>query len=464
MRPYSLTAVTRFGLGPRPGDVAEAAADPKAFVLAQLLRPEATFISAEGLMAQPELAERYLDVSARASEARDAFKRGEIDQDELTAAYRNRGQVTSETFLSEALARYNHGVVTDFPLLERLVLFWANHFSVQMDKSSLLRMTAGNFERETIRPHVLGFFSDMLWAAVTHPSMLEYLDNTRSIGPTSLAAERIRRRNPGKNPDINENLGREVLELHTLGVGGGYTQADVREMAFVLTGWGSSEYHPNKRGHYTQSFHEPGERTILGVRYPQGDQEQLAAVLKDLAVHPATARHLSGKLARSFIRDGVTEALIDRLADRYLETGGDLTELTLALLDEDEAWTTPPAKAVPPYDFVVSVGRALSATYDRGRAVGGASAALGQTIWGAQSPAGYPMDDNAFLGGDAFLERIDYARAATRRFGQRVDPRRLADDLFGATLDPYARDAIRRAESAQQGLVILLMSPQLHRR
>ena len=310
MRAKPLTALTRFGLGPRPGDIAAAEADPVEFVRAQCFRPEAAILTDPDLKTFDEVRDLYIEVQTPLMMARRAASEegaSEAEQTALKTAAVARRDVIREIGHGEIAARFRNGVETADPFVERLVLFWSNHFAIDRRRMVALRFVTGHFEREAIRPNVLGFFADMLTAAVTHPAMLMYLDNHTSVGPNSRAGRRHDR-------GMNENLAREVLELHTLGARGGYTQADVVALAETLTGWHGGM---NPRRHVQSFFpqrHEPGPRTILGETYPPEGAEQIFTVLEDLAVHPSTARHLAGKFARHFVGDDAPEALVESLA------------------------------------------------------------------------------------------------------------------------------------------------------
>jgi len=460
MRPRALTALTRFGLGPRPGDYAAIQSDPVGYVRSQCFRPEAAMITRDDLRSLPELRKAFnkrddaLFDTRRASRAKGAGAEAEAAFD---AARLDRRRHVQRTFLSEVEARFDHGVATDNPFIERLVLFWANHFTVDVKRSPPVRVLAGNLEREVIRPNVLGYFSDMLLAAATHPAMLIYLDNWRSIGPNS----RIGRRR--RNSVVNENLAREILELHTMGSDGGYTQKDVIALAETLTGW-TGAVGRGGRQVFDPRRHEHGPRTILGKNYPPQRQEQLYGVLLDLAAHPSTARHLSRKLARHFIADDVPEALIEELTATYLETGGDLREMALVLVESEHAWQGEAKKTVPPYDFMVAAMRATGARFPESRLIVRTANQLAQDIWSPPSPAGWPSDDSAFLGGDSLLERVDFARVLARKWAKVDRAQDLAVALCGDSLDPFVAEAVDRAEDQHQALVLLLMSPVFHRR
>src|ERR1700730_6457384 len=298
----SAIAANRFGLGARPGELTSIGADGREWLRAQLR-------AAPAALADPQLRPSQ-EILAQALELRQEMRaaRKPGAGDGAAAALQKLPQFLRPIYLSEASARFREAVSTDRPLIERLTQFWSNHFAVSVDKE-LLTGLAGSFEREAIRPHVLGNFSDLLLAVETHPAMLLYLDNHLSAGPHSEGALRLERRAQPRRIGINENLAREILELHTLGVGGGYTQADVTTFAAVITGWSiGGEGGPFAGGApgkflFRPELHEPGAKRVLGTRYADGGYGQGVAVLRDLAGHRATARFIATKLARHFIAD-----------------------------------------------------------------------------------------------------------------------------------------------------------------
>jgi uncharacterized protein (DUF1800 family) len=307
---------------------------------------------------------------------------------------------------------------------------------------------------------VLGRFADMLSAVAHHPAMLMYLDNSGSTGPLSPAGR-------GRSKGLNENLARELMELHTLGVDGGYTQRDVTSLARILTGWtvsGANERNGEPgRFKFAANRHEPGRFLLLGKAYGGrgiGDGEQAIA---DLARHPSTARHIARKLANHFIADNPPEALIGRLAATFSKTDGDLKEVTLELIRSKEAWATPPRKIVPPTDFLTSLERGIGMQF-KPQEWQRLSGALGQPIWNPQSPKGWPDEDDAWMGPAAVSERLRIAELVARRIGIGPDPRALARELMGDALSPATATAVDRAETAQQGIALLIMSPEMLRR
>ena len=341
---------------------------------------------------------------------------------------------------------------------ERLVSFWSNHFAVEANRNFSTRGTVGAFEREAIRPHVLGRFDEMLFAVSNHPTMLYYLDNFLSAGVNSRVGQRGRF-------GLNENYGREMLELHTLGVDGGYDQDDVRALANALSGW-SVVRNPQRADFGTFTFfktmHEPGPVTVLGKTYPQRGEDQASAIIADLARHPATAHHLAFKLVQAFVADTPPKDLVGRLAKVYMTTGGDLSALTWALVTDQASWEAPRTKLRTPQEFIWASIRALPVETSfedirRGLTI------LGQLPWSPISPAGYPGDSRTWLAADALTNRLDYAQFLATRT-QPHDPRLTAEAALGDLLSGPTLEAIERAESPQQAYALLLMSPEFQRR
>ncbi len=316
----------------------------------------------------------------------------------------------------------------------------------------------GPYEREAIRPHVLGHFADLLLAAESHPAMLFYLDNVASMGANSIA---------GINRDkgLNENLAREILELHTLGVRSGYSQADVTSFAKVLTGWTwIAPFEPAHGGEFifAKRLHEPGEQIVLGKRYADSGMDQGRAVLADLARHPATAQHIAQKLARHFVADEPPPALVDRLAKTFRDTDGHLKEVAKTLVSADESWTSPRQKLKPPAEWIAGVLQ-LTGTQDVtpiGRVMV-AQVTLGAPLWRPPAPNGYPDTESAWL--DGVPRRLDIANEFAGR-ARSADPLDLLESSIGPLASAETRETIGRAESRKQGLALLVMTPEFLRR
>jgi len=347
---------------------------------------------------------------------------------------------------------------------------------VSVDKIAVLGL-AGALEREAIRPRVTGKFQDLLIAVEQHPAMILYLDNQTSMGPNSRAAQFLGRRAASeRKADINENLAREILELHTLGVDGGYTQADVTSFAQAISGW-SIGGEPQARRfarladggkpgefHFRDAFHEPGARKLLGRSYRDGGLRQGVAILEDLALRPETARHVSTKLARHFVADDPPAALVERLTRAWLDSGGALQKVYEVLIEAPEAWSAPSSKYKTPADYLHSAHRALALPlHDKRRALQPFEA-LGQRSLMPGSPAGWPDTSADWDGSSALLKRIAWADTVGQRVGDACNARELAPQILGATLGDDTARAVARAESGSQALTLLLASPEFMRR
>ncbi|WP_116138758.1 DUF1800 domain-containing protein [Trinickia diaoshuihuensis] len=452
-------ALNRFGLGARADEPPPA--DAKAWLLAQFDRYDP----------RPPVLAQLPDSSSVARElgaARQQAASG-ADQDAKLAARNMLRDEVRDAYRNAVDARVQSALTTDTPFVERLVHFWSNHFAISTEKPQVAAL-AGAFEAEAIRPHVLGRFEDMLFAVERHSAMQVFLDQVGSVGPDSRAAMRADAKagERGTKRGLNENLAREIMELHTLGVRTGYTQSDVTEFARALTGW--SVVGAKGMGGTPGSFvfreplHEPGERTIMGRTYAQAGEAQAQAVLRDLAAAPATAHHIAAKLARHFAGDDPSPALAARLAQAFASSGGDLPTVYRALIASPEPWTSTPVKFKTPWDWTLSALRGLGASD-----LGGVKAAplltqLGQPVWRPGSPAGYDDIAASWAAPDALMRRVELAQRIAARVGDRVDARTLAPKLTVDSLDPATALAISRAESAQTALALLLVSPDFQRR
>ena len=328
-------AANRFGFGARPGELSHWGAAARDALAEQLTGP------APGIAAQlPASHDLLARIIAAREERRQAGEDPAAVQLKLAKQLRD---VYAPAYVDDARARFEAAVSSDRSFVERLVQFWSNHFAVSVDKVAVLGL-AGAMEREAIRPHVLGRFPDMLKAVEQHPAMLIFLDNQASIGPGSAFAQLASRRGNRRAIGLNENLGREILELHTLGVDGGYTQQDVTTLAMIITGWSVGGNAGALRGGepgrfvFREALHEPGAKSVLGRRYAEEGLAQGERVLRDLALHPRTARHLATQLARHFIADEPPAAVVDRLSRAYLDSEGDLPSMYRVLLAAPESW------------------------------------------------------------------------------------------------------------------------------
>jgi uncharacterized protein (DUF1800 family) len=448
-------ALHRFGFGPRAGSIEEIAADPRGALTAELDRPGAGQITNPDLPTSGAANRAVFEYRAERN-AENKRTRRDAAQAVMEAAPAQPEAVPlpRQLFRNEARARIDAALEAEIGLVERLVWFWSNHFCVNQDKTVM----AGAYEREAIRPHVLGRFSDMLLAAEGHPAMLLYLDNAQSIGPNSIA---------GINRDkgLNENLGREILELHTLGVRTVYTQDDVTNFAKVLTGWTirQTASDPDHGGEFVfiKRMHEPGPETVIGKEYDDNGPGQARAVLADLARHPATAKHVATKLAYHFIADDPPPALVERLTRRFLDTDGDLKEVTMAMIAAPDAWAPEQAKIKRPGEWIVAALRATGERGDIGRILG-AQALLGEPLWRPPAPKGFSDENATWL--DGLAQRLDMANAFAHREGLAIEPKAIMETALGPLASAETRQTIARAESRPEALTLLLMAPEFQRR
>lgn len=460
-------ALNRFGLGATPDDLDAVGSDPQAWLRKQISIPAPNYpefsklaYSSEALKAYP----RWISSLGRASSAME----GQSNPRTIESTFREQ---MGPIMLEEFAARLAVAGSTATPFHERLVWFWSNHFAVSAEKALVFAMV-GSFEREAIRPYVNGRFADMLLASSQHPAMLMYLDNHLSVRK-GWKAQGLRSASSAAFPmpvDLNENLAREILELHTLGVNGGYTQADVTEFARVITGWTARptmfDLAPSTPGfQFVPERHTPGTKVIMGTSYAQEGKAQGEAVLRALAASPATATHIATKLARHFIADDPPAAAVARIANAFRDSDGHLPSVHEALLACPEAWERPLAKLKSPMEYVVSCMRALPALRATKTDVLYATLrGMGHRPFFAPSPQGWPDTAAAWTGGDALWKRIEWAGIVAARLGSGVAPEPLAMASYGSALSAQTRQAITRAESAQQGLALWLASPEFQRR
>ena len=514
----ALVALNRFGFGARggaSGDLVNAASDPRGFVKTDLGRVNATLLEVPGLQPTPDLARAVFEFQFEQKQAREAVKSAtsgaanETPSPTAPDAPQRRGlslaniaqdispkdqpvqpaannaapsemmqsdappqlnppkpappqlNVIQKTFRAEALARFQRASVAECGFAERLVVFWSNHFCISASKGGLARMWAGSFEREAIRPYVLGCFPDMLKAVEQHPAMLFFLDNQQSLGPDSQAGINRQR-------GLNENLAREIMELHTLGVGGGYTQDDVTSLARIITGWTFA----GRQGQlgtpgsfvFNTNAHQPGPQILLGKTYGPTGLAQGEAALADIARHPSTATFIATKFARHFVADDPPPALVGHLQDTFTRTDGNLKALALALVDSEDAWKAPLTKMRSPYEFMIATGRLLARVpEDPGLYLNGLNV-LGQPLWTPAGPNGFPDTNAAWAAPEGMKLRLDMSSQVASRIGNNIDPRDLLELAVADAASAETRRTIERAESRQQALALLLMSPEFQRR
>jgi uncharacterized protein (DUF1800 family) len=476
-------AVLRFGLGAQPGELAAAATDPRAWLTEQI-RGAAQLAGNTPLAPSEQIFTEILAARDERQEMkREATRSATAETPAVgataAAAFNPVRNAYLPHYRAQVLARAQSAALTARPFAERLVHFWTNHFAVSADKGAVFGI-AGTLENEAIRPNVNGRFVDLLTAVEQHPAMIAFLDNQYSAGKDSelalLAARRAARQGmggsnqPKREFGINENLAREILELHTLGVNGGYTQNDVTSFAQIITGWsigggkGRLAGGTPGRFYFRDNLHEPGAKTFLGKTYTEDGRRQGEAVLADLSQHPATARFIATKLVRHFVADDPPPAAVERVARAFRKSGGDLPHVYAALIEAPEAWNAEMRKFKTPEDFVFSTLRALNVSPRQAEEVVRSFDLLGQRQYAPGSPAGWPDTSKSWDGSDALMHRVLWASRAANRYERGIDPVELAASSLGAYARPDTLTALRRASSPPQALALLLMSPEFQRR
>jgi len=471
----AVLALHRFGTGPRPGSVTAIESDPRGALIAELDRPSAA-VAASMLPSSAKAFRTVADANARrqakaiVATKQEAAKRQQMADASVMTEGTTPGMSASAEkmaaeavpdpgrpiYLQEAKVRTDAALSAEIGFAERLVWFWSNHFCISANK---IQSMSGAYEREAIRPHVLGKFVDMLLAVEGHPAMLFYLDQAASMGANSISGINRAR-------GLNENLAREILELHTLGVRSGYTQDDVIAFANVLTGWtfvppGDNPEHGGEFI-FNPRLHEPGPQKVVGKTYEDEGAEQGRAVLRDLAAQPATATHIASKLARYFIADVPPAPLVERMAKAFLDTGGDLKEVARAMIASPESWDLPATKLKRPNEWVVGMVRSTGIVQvDAGRFTGG-QALLGEPLWRPSSPKGFPDDEASWI--DGMGRRLDVANNFAERVATTADPQDIIETVFASTVSDEVKLAVGRAESRQQALALLFMSAEFQRR
>jgi uncharacterized protein (DUF1800 family) len=426
-------------------------ADPRAWVLEQFKRP--TVFDASGLIdsVQAQVLTRYVLKAAQVAKQPESEK--EL-KDELgpMAAYRKE---VRQTNIQSLLRRWQHTVQTPSPVAERWVQFWSNHFCVSATKATT-RALVWPHEYEAIRPHAFGRYKDLLRAATLHPAMLLYLDNAQSTGPQSKSGTRLKK-------GLNENLARELLELHTLGVDAGYTQQDVTQTAMLLTGWTVNQQTGGKTA-FVPALHQPGKKVILGKTYREGP-EALDALFTDLSRHPACPNYIASKLCRHFVTDDPSSVLIHAVARGFNESDGDLVHTANVLFGHDIAWApNNPPKFKRPEELVISAHRMLRLPVRAIQQNVDAIQAMGQSLGRAPSPQGWPDRTIDWLSPDALLKRVQWADRFGEANRESADSRNMMRLAFAQDLSTNTAQAIERAESGAQALALALASPEFLRR
>lgn len=461
----ALRALNGFGLGARPGERLRIG-DPRRWLRAQL----------DG--GAPTLPVPDASAPSRVTAMLSAY-RGAANGDRQARQQLRQGLVAIAA--ADGLAALGARVASDRPFVERLVAFWSNHLCVSSGSKLLVAPLAGSYEREAIRPFVLGRFHDMVRASARHPAMLLYLDNAQSIGPSSAGARLARGR---VQRGLNENYARELLELHTLGVDGGYEQPDVQALARILTGWtiaglnGRADMAMDRRSAraagtpappqpaaaridfvFRPFLHEPGDKVLLGERYRARGVEEGEEAIRALCRHPSTARLVARKLVAHFVSDTPPPDAVNRLARVFLETDGDLRAVSAALIDLPEAWGSDARKFRTPQDWLVAVLRATGATEAAARHLV-LLRQLRHPLWSPQAPKGFGDTTQEWADPESLLNRAELARTIARRLARATpDPLDVLDVVDVAADDPLRQIAADRAIRLDERLALVLASP-----
>ena len=374
-------------------------------------------------------------------------------------------QTVVKELFAERLAR---DIYSNAQLQEVMTDFWLNHFNIYLRKNEQMPYYLVGYARDTIRPHALGRLEDLLEAVAHSPAMLIYLDNAQSMGPDSLAAERSkmaneRRPNAKKQaPEgLNENYARELMELHTVGVNGGYTQADVTQVARVLTGWTVDRPQFGGDFQFNENRHEPGTKKVMGAKIKENGEMEGRELLHMLAMRPATAQFLSRKLAIRFVSDDPPQALVDRMAKAYLQSGGDIPTVLKTLFHSPELWAASDyrAKVKTPLEFVVSAVRASNANVQNFPPLMNALRQMGMPLYGCMPPTGYKWDASDWVSTGALVDRMNFALslAANRLPGITVE---WAPEMDMSKLDSDAptQQVIPTPESEEARLEPMLVA------
>ena len=435
MDTQSVNSVIRFGLGRRGQEPLPT--DPQAWLKAQIEQPDPV---------------RYKPMPS----ALDALRAWQLDASDPVPAGQPKRIVRINA--ADQQVEIENALTTTAPFRERLVWFWTNHFTVSYARQEVY-MVLGAYVREAIRPHVTGKFRDMLLAVMRHPAMLLYLDNWLSAGPNSRAAKAL-------GTGLNENLGRECMELHTISPAAGYHQADVTSFSKVITGWTFEtkgyRTEPGTDGFvFNTDLHEPGPKTVMGRVYPEGEQGGIDA-LNWFAAHPSTHNFLATKLVRHFVADDPTPQEVKRIAGVLRDTDGDLGAAALEVTQLPRAWT-PLSKLRTPQDYVIAAVRALDRPPEQRANVLDGLVALGQPLWSAPLPNGWSDHGADWVTPAALLARAQWVYSLAGS-DERVDPEAIAEAALGPLLKPATVGQLHAAGSRRDALTLLMTAPEFQRR
>jgi uncharacterized protein (DUF1800 family) len=447
-------AVNRFGYGARGNELLTAKVNPKKWLASQLQAlafrddyPDSNDI----LLAFNKFQQQKKLIKRQQKQSLKPQSKEELKQNKILKNAARRTHINMSTMTIKQAINSKHSVSW------RLLDFFSNHFSVSA-KGRLMLGLSPTLEREAIAPNLLGNFSDLLLAVEQHPAMIVYLNNEKSFGANSRLAKR-------RKVGLNENLAREIMELHTLGVNGGYNQGDVVELAKAITGWSIKK--PNKEhgsGFVFREYgHEPGNRQLLGKTYTQPGIEQGQQILRDLAMHPSTASHICKKIAHHFVSETAPQSLINKMQKTWLDNQGNIKKVMLTLFNAEEAWLPTPQKFKTPREFVISAYRAIAPTKISGKKLFESLNYLGQKPFNAGSPAGFSDDASDWLGASALIARVEWSNLLSSR-GKGVNAEQVMASSIGDSISTNTYQTVMRAESRQQASTLLLMSPEFQRR
>lgn len=450
-------AVNRFGYGARDNELAQAKENPLKWLQSSLKTP----VFNDDLPNSEDILRQYAFYIQQKKKAKQENK---VIDNSITTPDMKTKYHARNALLSLSSDTVKQAINSTQSVSWRLLDFFSNHFSVTA-KGRLMTGLAGTLERESIAPNLLGQFEDLLLAVEQHPAMLIYLNNERSFGANSALNTKRKKGKTQKKKGLNENLAREILELHTLGVNGPYQQNDVTELANAITGWSVINFKKEHGSGFTfrQSGHEPGERTLLGKKYKNNGLLQGQQILKDLAINPATAKYLCYKLAHHFVSEKPPKSLLLKMEATWKITNGNIKQVMLTLFEAQESWFDSPQKFKTPREFVISTHRALGTTKINDKALFNALSVLGQQPFNAGSPAGYSDKKTDWLGGSALMARIDWTTKISS-YRNRINAEKTMELALDEGVGEHTYKAVIRAESRQQALTLLVMSPEFQRR
>ncbi|MFQ3313114.1 MAG: hypothetical protein ACI8SC_002318 [Colwellia sp.] len=450
-------AVNRFGYGARGDELKQAKADPKQWLSSQLKtikfsdkQPSSDdiFIAYTKFKKQKNLMKQQKN-QAQNSQVLDKNKNKEKNKMLKDSIHKNYVKMSADSL--------KQAITSEYSVSWRLLDFFSNHFSVSTHGRLMLGLSP-TLEREAIAPNLLGNFADMLLAVEQHPAMLIYLNNENSFGPNSRLAKK-------RKVGLNENLAREIMELHTLGVDGGYSQQDVIELAKGITGWSVIKA---KKEHGTGFVfrdygHEPGMRTLLGKKYYQSGMLQGKQMLRDLAMHPNTAKYVCTKIAHHFVSENPSQSLIIKMQNTWLNNQGNIKKVMLTLFDAQETWLTSAQKFKTPREFVISTYRAIAPKHINSKILFYSLNNLGQTPFNSGSPAGFSDEESDWLGASALMARVEWSTLVSGQV-RGINAEQVMTTALGSSISQNTYHIVMSAESRQQASTLLLMSPEFQRR